>query len=344
MKKVLKTIACLYAVVAAVNAEDIVFDGNSDHGVIKFDIETYGNDSVDIKKVRIDGTLLPQGSDRDVTLIIPSEVQGRLVHIKEKAFCELNSNHLKLKIQFKKVSGSEHSKYSSSFVQLPEDCGMLFYNSRSITDIDLSGASSLQVKSTRGMFSLCMNLKNINLDNFNTWQIEDMASMFSNCRSLVELDLKDFHGSKKLETMASMFRCCHSLQKINFSKYFDTSNVTNMMGMFYKCKNLENLDLSNFNTSNVTAMNWMFADCTNLKHLNLSSFNTTKVTNMRVMFFRDQNLQELDLTSFNTTNVTNMESMFYKCHNLARIKCTGNFVIPQNHDRMFEECNAEIIH
>ena len=114
-----------------------------------------------------------------------------------------------------------------------------------------------QVKSFKGLFQDCINIRSIYFKKFNRNNITDMNSMFYNCLSLKELNLSNFN----------------------------TKNVTNMNSMFCECSSLNELNLSNFNTNKVTNMNYMFFGCKSLNELNLSSFNTDNVINIWAMFY-----------------------------------------------------------
>lgn len=158
MNNLTKGIVCLYASVALVTAENVEFDGNEDHGVIQFATETSDNGSITIKKVSIDRNSLEPGKVKKVNLIIPSKVQDKQVNIGKQALMNLSSNCCQLNIQFKMVEDD----LNPVCVQLPEDCCRMFFNSKSITGIDFSGADLSQVKNAIRMFQECTNLQNIN--------------------------------------------------------------------------------------------------------------------------------------------------------------------------------------
>ena len=145
-----------------------------------------------------------------------------------------------------------------------------------------------EVKTFKGLFKDCKNIKEINFTKFNRNDIIDMSEMF--------------YG-------------CNSLTKINFY-HFNTEKVTNMSKMFMQCCSLENLDLSIFNTKDVENMSFMFSQCNALKELDLSNFKTEKVTDMSAMFFGCTRLEKLNLSNFNFDNVTHIKGMFNICSSL----------------------------
>lgn len=240
---------------------------------------------VDVSKVEIDEGRLNPGGVREVTLIIPGEVHGKQVNIEPSAFRELNSNRLRLNIQFKKAPCSKGGHLNPMYVQMPKDCSKMFSVSDSITGIDFSGASLAQIKNAKSMFDSYMNLTNIRFGDSIPWQIEDMSYMFALCVNIVDLDIS----------------------------HFSTSRVTDMSHMFGGCKNIKVLDFHNFNTSKVMNMSDMFNGCKNLTNLDLSSFNTRNVTKMDRMFFGCENLATLKYNG-NFVMPQRRENMFYGCN------------------------------
>lgn len=179
------------------------------------------------------------------------------------------------------------------------DASYMFYDCKSLTNIDLSNFDTSDVTDMRGMFYNCYKLASLNLSTFNTGNVTDMNSMFDNCRILESLDLSTFN----------------------------TSNVTNMMYMFFQCNNLTNLNLSRFDTSNVTEMGYMFSQCFKLENLNLSHFITNKVVWMEGMFQNCYDLVNLNMDSFDTSNVQNFNYMFQNCRKLKSLNLSNfNFV------------------
>ena len=128
------------------------------------------------------------------------------------------------------------------------DMGSMFYNCKSLAELDFSDFNTSNVTNMYNMFYSCSSLTNLNLSNFNTLNLTNMGQLFSNCLSLKDLDLSSFN----------------------------TSNVTSMSSMFYECKVLTDLDLSSFNTSKVKDMRSMFYFCSKLTTtINIMNENIT---------------------------------------------------------------------
>lgn len=198
-----------------------------------------------------------------------------------------------------------------------------FSGCESLTELDLSGSNSENVKDMSEMFYGCKALSKLALTDFKTGQVTTMERMFRDCSTLETLDVSSFN-TENVTNMIGMFINCSSLRSLDLPG-FNTANVTDMGSMFEKCSSLRSLDLSSFNTRKVTDMQSMFAGCTNLESIDLSSFDTENMTNMLAMFASCTKLKTLDLSSFATPNMLSMFSAFENCENLKTIYVTSAF-------------------
>lgn len=198
-----------------------------------------------------------------------------------------------------------------------------FKGCESLTELDLSGSNSENVKEMNEMFYGCRALSKLDLTDFKTGQVTTMENMFCICSTLETLDVSSFN-TENVTTMLGMFNNCSSLRSLDLPG-FNTANVTKMGAMFQKCSSLQSLDLSSFNTRKVTQMQSMFAGCTNLESIDLSSFDTENMTDMVAMFASCTKLETLDLSSFATPKLISMVRAFEKCANLKRIYVTSAF-------------------
>ena len=208
------------------------------------------------------------------------------------------------------------------------------------------------VKSMKGMFSMCRELEYLDLSNFDTSNVVNMTTMFYKCYKLKEIKGINKFITNKVIYMSSMFKFCTEIEYLDLSNFktlnalsmeymfsgcnklkeikglvnFITYKVTSMAGLFQNCKELHYLNLSNFNTFNAIDIHCMFDGCTKLREIKgLDLFITNNVTNMAALFQLCENLQYLDLSNFNTSNVTDMSYMFAGCSNLKLIKGTELF-------------------
>ena len=259
---------------------------------------------------------------------------------------EIKEN-LEIKINGKKTEFSYFYKFKKKGVYKIEyffknkirNTNYMFYDCKSLINLDLSNFKSQYVRNMSYMFSYCKSLTNLDLSNFKTLRVYNMSYMFNCCESLIDLNLSNFN-TRNVTNMEGMFHGCESLIDINLTN-FNTRNVTNMEGMFNGCESLTDLNLPNFNTQNVINMNQMFYGCESLTYLNLSNFNTRNVTDMSDMFHGCESLTNLNLSSFNTQNVTNMNKMFFKCKSLIKLNLLNfNTQNVTNMDHMLERCKS----
>ena len=199
----------------------------------------------------------------------------------------------------------------------------MFKDCTSLTELDLSGSNSENVKDMSEMFNGCSALSKLVLTDFKTGQVSTMESMFLNCSTLETLDVSSFN-TENVTTMVGMFNTCSSLRSLDLSG-FNTANVTDMSSMFKDCSSLRILDLSSFNTRKVSDMQCMFEGCTNLESIDFSSFDTENMRSMIGMFNSCTKLETLDLSSFATPKMVTMSSAFEKCVNLKTIYVTSAF-------------------
>lgn len=203
------------------------------------------------------------------------------------------------------------------------DLRSMFKDCTSLTELDLSGSNSENVKEMNEMFYGCKALSKLDLTDFKTGQVTTMENMFCDCSTLETLDVSSFN-TENVTTMLGMFNNCSSLRSLDLPG-FNTANVTQMSSMFKKCSSLRSLDLSSFNTRKVAYMQDMFQGCTNLESIDLSSFDTENMKSMTGMFISCTKLETLDLSSFATPKLISMVRAFEKCANLKRIYVTSAF-------------------
>lgn len=198
-----------------------------------------------------------------------------------------------------------------------------FRGCESLTELDLSGSNTENVKDMNEMFYDCKALSKLDLTSFKTGQVTTMESMFCGCSTLATLDVSSFN-TENVTNMWAMFNSCQSLESLDLSG-FNTANVTNMVAMFQKCSSLRSLDLSSFNTRKVTSMQSMFEGCTKLESIDLNSFDTENMTDMTEMFASCTKLETLDLSSFATPKMVSMYGAFENCESLKTIYVTSAF-------------------
>ncbi len=241
----------------------------------------------------------------------------------------------------------------------------MFWNCRSLTELDVSSFDTSNVTDMSDMFASCSGLTEIDVSGFDTSNVTDMSEMFTNCSGLTEIDVSGFDTSKVTD-MDFMFSSCPGLTSIDLSGFdtsnvtamghvfkfdtnltdvnlsgFDTSNATYISAMFLGCSSLTTLDLSGWDTSNMTAMEGTFEDCASLTSLDISGWDTSSVTDMRGLFDGCSSLTTLDVSGFNTSNVKVMYSMFHNCSSLKSLNVSGWDTSKVTHmTYMFANCSS----
>jgi hypothetical protein len=132
-----------------------------------------------------------------------------------------------------------------------------FYLARNLTEVDLSGLDSSNIKNSYNMFYRCINLKSVKFDKFDTSKLYNISKMFSECSSL---------------------------ESINFD-LSNSNELVDVYGLFSGCTKLAKIELGNINTNKVLNMSRLFFGCSSSKEINTGIFNTYKVTDMSNMFF-----------------------------------------------------------
>lgn len=239
---------------------------------------------------------------------------------------------------FRECTSLETLDLSSFNTKKVKNMYAMFDGSTNLRSITLpKGFIGSSVTNLFSMFKDCTSLTELDLSGSNTENVKDMNEMFYDCKALSKLDLTSFKTGQ-VTTMESMFCGCSTLATLDVSS-FNTENVTNMVGMFNTCSSLRSLDLSGFNTANVTDMSSMFKDCSSLRILDLSSFNTRKVSDMQCMFEGCTNLESIDFSSFDTENMRSMIGMFNSCTKLETLDLSS-FATPKmvTMSSAFEKC------
>ena len=177
---------------------------------------------------------------------------------------------------------------------------------------------NINIKSTKGMFKSCQNLKEIKFNNYFFQKVEDLGYMLQDCKSLNSLDFSNII-TNETKDIKYMFSNCISLTSINLYGS-DTSNLININGLFYNCSSLISIDLSSFKTLNIISMSYMFAYCTKISNINLTFLQFQNLKDMSYMFKNCYNLTSVALPEFGIKSKINKEGIFSGCRSLNKEK------------------------
>ena len=261
------------------------------------------NNTMEINTLLEVATQLPVNQKPETLVITPSKDGQGYIGLYDKVSVygdsDLVSENIKEGVNIFGVEGS--AKTTDAKIT---NCSRLFHDGCRLDNVYELLALCENVTDMSNMFYNCKTLTELDVSNFDTSNVTTMKSMFYNCSSLASLDASNFNTSNVTD-MSTMFYNCSSLASLDVSN-FDTGKVTIMNTMFYGCDKLTSLDLSSFDTSNVTTMSSMFNGSGELTELDLSNFDTSKVTDMSNMFRFCDNLISLDISNFDFGKVYNI--------------------------------------
>ena len=147
-----------------------------------------------------------------------------------------------MRLMFSNCTSLETLDLSSFNTEKVTSMATMFENSKNLRSIKLpKGFIGSSVTNLKATFSGCESLTELDLSGSNSENVKDMSEMFDGCRALSKLVLTDFK-TEQVTTMESLFRNCSKLETLDVSS-FNTENVTTMVGMFNNCSSLRSLDL-----------------------------------------------------------------------------------------------------
>lgn len=119
-----------------------------------------------------------------------------------------------------------------------------------------SGGETANVTNMSWMFYESSSLTSLDLSSFNTAGVTNMSYMFSGTSTLRSLDLSSFN-TNSVTTMRFMFLNATSLRSLDLNN-FNTVSVTDMLAMFNNTTSLISLNLTNWDTSHNPSSSLIF--------------------------------------------------------------------------------------
>ena len=124
-----------------------------------------------------------------------------------------------------------------------EDMSYMFSEMSELISLKLSSKFITdKVQSMYKMFYNCKSLHELDISNFKTDNCQSLGEMFTYCENIQYLDVTNFN-TINVKEMNSMFKGCLKLTSINGLEYFDTNNVIDTSEMFRDCRELININL-----------------------------------------------------------------------------------------------------
>ena len=285
-------------------------ENTADRTAASWPWNSYRSGTNAIKSVSVDGTVIAQGSLREM-----------FADCRSITSCNLSSldvsnatNMYKLFCNCTKMTELDISGFNTGNVTNMTD---MFFECRSLTELDVSSFNTGNVTSMARMFYRCGSIKTLDVSNWDTSKVTSMLSMFYECKGLTTLDVSNWNTGNVTD-MREVFRSCESLPVLDVSKW-NTSKATSTFNMFSFCRNLTELDVSKWNTSKITNFGSTFFGCSGLKTLDVSNWDTSKGRSFDSLFFGCSNLTEIDVSNWNTANVTNMYYVFTGCRSITSL-------------------------
>lgn len=193
----------------------------------------------------------------------------------------------------------------------------MFYNFRSLLDIDVSSFNTSNVTNMSYLFAVpitnsfknysdfSMNLKTIKFgSNFVTSKVTDISYILYYNTSLTELDIDDWDVSNVTSMHSSFFNCCNlTTFGENALANWNTGQVTNMEHAFRWLKKLTALNLEHWDVSNVKTFSYCFCNLAWTDVLDLEAWDISKCEDLSMMFHSCKTLTTLKVNTWDVRNV-----------------------------------------
>lgn len=213
-----------------------------------------------------------------------------------------------------------------------EDVTLMFNNTTSLNEIDLTGTNFSKVKNFNNMFrksgiKRIKGLESLRTDSavyLDNGTKDPYNAMFAVCRNLTDDSFGNLAAwdTSKMKYI-SLFKGCESITELHGIETWDTSSVVSLAGFFSACKLNKTPNLSKWNTENVTNLDG-FLEGNSVTDIDLSSWNVSNVTSIMGFLSRMSSLQNVNLLGWNLCKVEKI-SMFDWNTNIKTLKLGERF-------------------
>lgn len=213
-----------------------------------------------------------------------------------------------------------------------EDVTLMFNNTTSLNEIDLTGTNFSKVKNFNNMFrksgiKRIKGLESLRTDSavyLDNGTKDVYNAMFAVCRNLIDDSFGNLAAwdTSKMKYI-SLFKGCESITELHGIETWDTSSVVSLAGFFSACKLNKTPNLSKWNTENVTNLDG-FLEGNSVTDIDLSSWNVSNVTSIMGFLSRMSSLQNVNLLGWNLCKVEKI-SMFDWNTNIKTLKLGERF-------------------
>lgn len=213
-----------------------------------------------------------------------------------------------------------------------EDVTLMFNNTTSLNEIDLTGTNFSKVKNFNNMFrnsgiKRIKGLESLRTDSavyLDNGTKDAYNAMFAVCRNLTDDSFGNLAAwdTSKMKYI-SLFKGCESITELHGIETWDTSSVVSLAGFFSACKLNKTPNLSKWNTENVTNLDG-FLEGNSVTDIDLSSWNVSNVTSIMGFLSKMGSLQNVNLLGWNLCKVEKI-SMFDWNTNIKTLKLGERF-------------------
>ena len=213
-----------------------------------------------------------------------------------------------------------------------EDVTLMFNNTTSLNEIDLTGTNFSKVKNFNNMFrksgiKRIKGLESLRTDSavyLDNGTKDAYNAMFAVCRNLIDDSFGNLAAwdTSKMKYI-SLFKGCESITELHGIETWDTSSVVSLAGFFSACKLNKTPNLSKWNTENVTNLDDFLAG-NSVTDIDLSSWNVSNVTSIMGFLSNMSSLQNVNLLGWNLCKVEKI-SMFDWNTNIKTLKLGERF-------------------
>lgn len=196
--------------------------------------------------------------------------------------------------------------------------------------IDMTHWDSSQVENVELMFNCTKSLYEIDLTGANFSKAKSLNNMFRSCgiTRIKGLESLRVNNAANLDNGGdpynAMFAQCSNLKSDNFGSLaaWDTSKMQKI-ALFKGCTQLTDIQsMKSWNVSNVTTLIYFASDC-DLRKVDLANWETTNLQNIDFLFFRNLKLTDVDLSGWNVSNVTSASNFLAMCGELRSLNLLG---------------------
>lgn len=161
-----------------------------------------------------------------------SVTPGEKMRVYPKFSLKIGKPQLNCPLAWCDVSNLDTSKFT--------DMSYMFYNCKSISNIDVSRWNVGNVTNMNGLFYGCTSLNSLNIDGWNTSRVSNMNNLFNGCNSITSINVNnwDIHNVTSISGMLEGL----GITSINISNW-DTSNIIDMSFLFRRYSVLD-VDMS----------------------------------------------------------------------------------------------------